>query len=357
MAARQSSEPGVNAMRFALMFTVVMAHAWWLFGLPLERSFATFLLLVTAQSSVPAFFITSGYFLRWRDGSPFAVTRWVLGKLIPLYLLWMAIYAVVTYFSGWGAFYAVTAWHSSGNGYLDLLHDVTFGVTTRHLWFLPALAAALSVTSISLRFLGERLTWVVLGAIAALGLLTGPYQMFLGYQGHAFRALALTSPLLVMIGVLLASRNVPRWAVLFGLAAFLCYWLQVFDDKWLATAPGYSSDRKMAVTLATIPFALSVFLFARALPAAKSIEWLSRRKHYLLIIYCIHPMMLTAIRSVWDQRSLPSMLSAAAIAYLMSCLAAVAFDTAQKRWREFGRSRANSEPFDPPEPASAVTRG
>jgi len=74
MAARQSSEPGVNAMRFDLMFTVVMAHAWWLFGLPLERSFATFLLLVTAQSSVPAFFITSGYFLRWREGSPFAVT-------------------------------------------------------------------------------------------------------------------------------------------------------------------------------------------------------------------------------------------------------------------------------------------
>ena len=357
MVIRQSSEPGVNAFRFVLMFTVVMSHAWWLFGGPLQRGNPSYLVLITAQCSVPAFFIISGYFLRWREADLFAVTRWAFRKLLPLYALWVTLYAVVTWLSGWGAFYTVAEWRSSGNGVLDLLHKIGFGVTTRHLWFLPALALALSATSLSLRLLGERLAWVLAGVVAAIGLLTGPYQMFLGLEGHTFRALLLTGPLLVLIGIQIADADAPRRPLLFALALLLAYCLQVFDDRLLATAPGFSPGTKTAVTLATIPFALFAFLFARSLPRTGFLEWLSGRRHYLLVIYCIHPMMLTSIRAVWIQQGLASTLIAAVVAYGLSLLAAVFLSVAHDRWRKRGRKDPGNPVFGQSKPATLVTPG
>jgi surface polysaccharide O-acyltransferase-like enzyme len=357
MVARQSGEPGVNAFRFVLMFTVVMSHAWWLFGGPLHRNNPSYLVLVTAQCSVPAFFIISGYFLRWREGDVLAVTRWALRKLLPLYLLWMAIYAAVTCFSGWGAVYTVLEWRSSGGSVLELLHKIGFGVTTRHLWFLPALALALSATSVSLRLLGERISWCLAVAVAAIGLLTGPYQMFLGLGGHTFRALALTSPLLVLIGIHVASAQIPRRPLLFGLAVLATYCLQVLDDRWLATAPGFTSDVRTAMTLATIPFALSAFLFARSLPPSSFVEWLSARRHYLLVIYCIHPMVLTAIRVVWAEQGLASTLIVTLVAFGLSLLAAALLALADRGWRELRRRSRVMPAMTQPEPVAAIPRG
>ena len=357
MAIRQSSEPGVNAFRFVLMFTVVMSHAWWLFGWPLQRGNPSYLLLVTAQCSVPAFFIISGYFLRWREADPLAVTRWAFRKLLPLYAVWMTIYALVTWFSGWGAVFTVREWLSSGSGVLVLLRDLGFGVTTRHLWFLPTLALALSITSLSLRLLGVRLTWILGATLAATGLLTGPYQMFLGAEGHTFRALVLTAPLLVMIGIHIAAADVPRRPLLFGAALIIAYGLQVFDDRLLATAPGYSPGIRTAVTLATIPFALCAFLFARSLPRTQFLQWISDRRYVLLVIYCIHPMMLTAIRAVWSNQGLLSTIMATIVAYGLSLIAAVLLGIAHRRLRELDGAKRQLAAFNPPEPSTMVTRG
>jgi surface polysaccharide O-acyltransferase-like enzyme len=358
MSVRQSSEPGVNAFRFVLMFTVVLSHAWWLFGPPIRSGDPSYLLLITAQCSVPAFFITSGYFLHWREGDPLAVTRWAMRKLLPLYAIWMAIYIVVTWFAGFGVVYSVSAWLDSREGFLDLVRHVGFGASTRHLWFLLALAFALSATSLSLRLLGERRTWMLAGAVAAVGLLTGPYQMFLGLDGHAIRAQFLTAPLLVLLGVHIATSRIPRRPLLVGLAVIVAYWLQVLDDRWLATAPGYATTKaRTAVTLATFPFAISAFLFARSLAPTTSLEWLSRRKHYLLIIYCIHPMILIGLNSVWDQRGLAPMLLATTFAFTLSVLAAVGVAIAHRRWRELARARGRLSVELPPEASAAVTRG
>ncbi len=340
MAVRQSDEPGINAFRFALMFTVVMAHAWWLFGPALARGDPSYLLLITGQCSVPAFFIISGYFLRWREADPYAVARWAVRKLLPLYLLWMAIYAVVMGLAGWGAMYILWAGVENGKGPLQVLRDVAFGASTRHLWFLPALAIALSVTSLSLRLLGHRRTWVLAALLAAGGLLTGPYQMFLGLEGHSIRAQFLTAPLLVLFGIYIAEAGAPRHLLLFGLAVFTAYWLQVLDDRWLATAPGFATTKaRPVVTFATIPFALSAFLFARSLPRSATMEWLSKRKHYLLVIYCIHPMMLRALSLVWDWKGLAPTLVASAIGFALSLLAAIAVSMAHKRWRAYAETR------------------
>jgi len=340
MVVRQSEEPGINAFRFALMFTVVMAHAWFLFGPTLQRNNPSYLLLITAQCSVPAFFIISGYFVRWREADPFAVTRWALRKLLTLYFLWIAIYALVTGLIGWGAAYVFWAGVENGNGLLQLLRDVAFGASIHHLWFLPALAIALSATSLSLRLLGHRWTWVLAGLLAAAGLLTGPYQVFFGLEGHSIRAQFLTAPALVMVGIHIAEIGAPRRLLLFALATLAAYWLQVLDDRWLATAASFGATKaRPAVTLATIPFALFAFLLARSLPRTPSLEWVSQRKNYLTVIYCIHPMILQALKHVWDQKSLGTTLVAAVIGFALSLLAAVAVSMAHQRWRGSAHTR------------------
>jgi surface polysaccharide O-acyltransferase-like enzyme len=357
METRSSSEPGVNAFRFVLMFTVVYAHACWLFAGPLQRDSLTYLLLVTAHCSVPSFFITSGYFLRWRDGDPFVVTRWAFRKLLPLYLIWMAIYAVVTWLAGWGAVYEVAAWLAGRGDFFDLTGSIAFGVTTLHLWFLPTLALALSATSLSLRFLGVRLTWVLAAALAAAGLFAGTYQMFLGLESHSLRGSVLTAPLLVLIGICVANARIPRRPVLLGIAVLVAYFLQLSDNGFIATAAGYSPDRRSAVTLSTIPFALSVFLFARSLPCTKLVEWLAGRKHYLLVIYCIHPMILTGIRGVWDRQGLASTLVVTIVAFSLSVLAAMFLSIAHRRWRELAHADRQITVAGTPDTSTAVTRG
>ena len=85
MSNRVQPEPGVNAFRFVLMFPIIMWHGWWFAGD--DPSAAARRLLIAGQCSVPMFFITSGYLLRWWEGDRFAVARWALHKLLPLYVI------------------------------------------------------------------------------------------------------------------------------------------------------------------------------------------------------------------------------------------------------------------------------
>jgi surface polysaccharide O-acyltransferase-like enzyme len=324
MGQRRPSDPGVNAFRFVNMFAVVMAHAWWFAG-PVPHGDPRYLLLITAQCSVPTFFITSGYLLRWEDGDPFAVTLWALRKLLPLYVIW-------------GAFYTLAAWLAGMGRFVDLIERVGMVATSVHLWFLPALAFALSVVSLSLRFFGARRTWILAGLLATAGLLNGTYEMFLGFGGHSMRASVATAPLLVLLGVYIRKTDLPRWPLLFGAAVLLTYYLQVRDDALIAAAPGYALGKPAAVTLATIAYGLSVFLFARSLPRTRPLEWLANRKHYLLVIYCIHPMILVAIGTVWHRHGMGSVLLTTTVAYALSTLVAVAFAAAHRGVREFARA-------------------
>jgi surface polysaccharide O-acyltransferase-like enzyme len=319
MSKGSSSDAGVNAFRFVTMFTVVLAHAWMTNGIPIRSGDPSYLLLVTAQCSVPTFFITSGFLLRWREGDALAVTRWSLRKLLPLYVLW-------------AGFYLAFAW---AVGSLTTLRTFTaFGGSTLPLWFIPALGFALSTISVSLRKFGLRWTWIIAGAVAIFGLFNGTYQTFLGLEANPFRAAVLLAPLLVLVGVQIRLSNPPRSLVWFGLAAIVVFWLQVMDNRFIATAAGYSVDKRPSTTLATFFYALSVFLFARSIPATKAVEWLARRKRYLLIIYCIHPLVLTAFAFVGTIKDIPSLLAVTIVGFALSALAATAFAGARRRYSD-----------------------
>lgn len=341
MSDRVTTEPGVNAFRFVLMFTVIVAHGWWFAGAA-PRGDPKLYFLMIGQCSIPVFFIMSGYMLRWREGDAWAVTRWSVQKLIPVFLLWAIIYATGAWIAGIRPTY-------------DLVGVLSFSAVTPHLWFLPALAIALSVTSASLRILGMRLAMLIALALAAIGLLNGTYQLILGFESNPLRANVLTAPLLVLMGVGLRELNPPKWPLLFGLAIVAAYFLQLADDRYLASMPGYSPDRRIGITIATFPYALAVFLFARSLPSVRPVEWLARRKDYLLVIYCIHPMVLYLIGKMYSGRGFASLIFVVAVAYALSVVAAIAVARAHRLARSLahgghrlhwlpGRSRAGLSP-------------
>ncbi len=128
----------------------------------------------------------------------------------------------------------------------------------------------------------------------------------------------------------------------------LAYILQLYDDRFVAGLAGYSSSKGWSTTLATIPFALAVFLFARSLPHTRLVKSIAERKNDLLILYCIHPMIITVIGWSWHWRGMKSVLAVTVLAYALSLLCAVGFTAAHRRWREFA---------GPPPPAPHRRRG
>jgi len=320
-----SREAGIDAFRFLLMFLVVFAHAWSFAG-PMPPKVLPYLPLIVAHCVVPFFFITSGYFLRWNDGGPFDVTVWSIRKLLPLFCIWFAIYVIGCLLVGLG-------------GIQDLLTSVVHGGPTRHLWFLPALAFALSITSMSLRFVGLRWSWILLGALGVYGLYHGAYQSLLGVAPHPVRGGLLTAPFFVLIGVQIARSDVPRTPVLFGLAILATYVAQVFDDTSFFGGQQYLPGHSPQVTLATIPYSVAVFLFARSIKSGWLVERLSGMKRSVLTIYCIHPMTLFALRPVIHSDGLTGVLEATILGFALSMVAAVMLSAAQQHWPNLSKLR------------------
>jgi surface polysaccharide O-acyltransferase-like enzyme len=319
MASRSAPrEPGINAFRLVSLSAVILAHAWFFAG-PMEHHDPRYRLVIIAQASVPLFFMTSGYLLRWRDGDPLAVTRWCCRKLLPLFGIWAAIYVGVFWIAGFGSL-------------TELLATLPRGGPTRHLWFLPALAIALSSVSLSLRLAGPRLTWIGATALAAAGLWLGTYQQWIGLEAHSLASGVLAAPFFVLIGVQIRQSNVPRNAALFAGIAVAGYILQLLDDRLLSAAPGYLPERHFMVTLATVPYAGATFLFARSL-SGRLVQTVARARDYFPTIYCIHPMIIFALRPVVHSEGLPTALAVAALTLALSILTAMALPAAVRASR------------------------
>lgn len=317
-SGRVPREPGINAFRIFNLALIIFAHAKPL-APPMQHDDPRYLLLIIAQCSVPMFFITSGYLLRWREGDPFAVTRWSFRKLLPLYAIW----AFVFIFGAW----------LIGAGSLPELLATLPGGPTQHLWFLPALALALSVMSLSLRFLGLRLSWIAAIILAVGGLWFGSYEQWIGLPAHSLRSGIPTAPLFVLIGVYLAESKPPRRVFLFAGAVILAYGLQVWDDKLLSTAPGFEPGRQAIVTLATLPYAIAMFLFARSLHG-RVVERLAALRPYFATIYCIHPMFIVAFAMVIHERSFGIAIAVTLMTLVLSVLAGMALEAMGRFWRE-----------------------
>jgi hypothetical protein len=108
------------------------------------------------------------------------------------------------------------------------------------------------------------------------------------------------------------------------------------DDRLIATASGYTAGWAPHMTLATIPFALSVFLFGRSLPSAPPVQWLAARR-YLIVIYCVHSMILTCFAFVPHGRGMAMLFATTIAAYALSLLVAVTLSVGHRQLRELAR--------------------
>lgn len=318
-----SGGPGVDAFRFLLMIPVILAHAWFFAG-PDAFTWTTALPLVACHAAVPFFFLVSGSLVRWQEGDLFAVPRWLLRKLLPLFVVWISIYIAV-------------AWLIGRDSLADLVGTIDQGGPTRHLWFLPALGMALSLVTLSLRLAGWRATWVMAVVLAVVGLIQGGYQLFLGYPNHWLRCAFLTAPLFVLIGAALAQRPLPSRPLLFGAALLASYLLQLGEDMLIASAPGYAVQRHPTVTVATFPYAVSLFLFARSLPVGEVIRWLAGFRSYAVTIYCLHPLFLMVLEEVLTARCIGLAYGLTAVVLLL-CIGCAKLGRELVRWA--GRQRA-----------------
>lgn len=117
-----------------------------------------------ARWAVPFFFVMAGYFTRFEIGS-WAVTKRLLGQVLPLYLAWFAFYVAL-------ADPAIVRL----NDPLWLAAALVFGGPGFHLWFMPSLILCVALAAIILDRWDLRRLVIVAGLFYLAGLAFGSYE-------------------------------------------------------------------------------------------------------------------------------------------------------------------------------------
>ena len=202
--------------------------------------------------AVPFFFIASGYFYGLNPRSTVETVRYCIVRIAPIFLFWMLLYdPKALLISGPASLIALMNGGSGPGG---------------HLWFLPALGIALTLTAFVLRFAG--ILWLVPLALAAytLGLVGGSYREAFtpvsGLIGDTRNGLFFGFPC-VVAGVVIARMSLPPMSRSgLTIAVALLAILQVSEFLALTSLIGYPSEKDFVV--ATLPFAIAVFILARS---------------------------------------------------------------------------------------------
>ena len=150
---------------------------------------------MTARFAVPFFFITAGYFQRIDGVAPAAIVWRALRRLLPIYLIWIAVY--------WFVCRIVPLPDMEWNGnWRSLLQ----GGPLFHLWFLPALGFGLALVGIARVKLGLRTTTALAIGLALIGLGLTSYQAPLfGHEALEPRRGIFFAPAFVVIGAWLSQ--------------------------------------------------------------------------------------------------------------------------------------------------------
>ncbi|MGG5822654.1 acyltransferase family protein [Falsiroseomonas sp. HW251] len=268
--------PGIDALRYAMAFPVVVIHA-----LPDPQvSLAQDLAHITCLGAVPYFFVASGNFLgRRAEAWPEAFLRPVR-RLLPLHLFWMAAYYVAL------KAYPVQDWEFSPSHLL-------YGGVAYHLWFLPALCFGLVVVGLGRAVVGLRLTAMAAAALALVGLAKGGYHDLLHLGGTPVRGGVLVAPAFICVGALLAERHVTLgWRALLGMV-LACHALLLGETWLVGAASGAEALPAHDFMLSSFPLGAAILLLGRALPDAAPIRRVADLGRISLGVYAAH------LWSVW----------------------------------------------------------
>ncbi len=299
-------------MRVLAILAVIVIHvAPFTHGVPPARIGLTWNLPTVANQlvrfAVPCFFVLSGYFWAQRTRDParrWPVTRQMLQRLGMLFVGWSLIYTLP-----WDAGRLL---RNRPTSYGDILtrnlqwistHKllVLLQGTETHLWFLVALAFAVSISALWLRW-GSWRSLLLLGLVLfALAMLMRPYVKlpigipvrFNPRNGPAFALLPFAS------GIALAWRApspVPfahtwqRWGLGLWLTGIL---LSAAELTWLRVSYGRSLAQD--AVFSTLLCGLGAACFALGNPAWLARLPLARLGPLVLGIYAVHPLVIDVL--------------------------------------------------------------
>jgi len=257
-----------------------------------------------ARFAVPCFFVLSGYFWAQRSTDPavrWTVTRQMLRRLGLLFLGWSLIYTLP-----WDTGRLLRDWPSS---YGDILarnlrwmasHQllVVLQGTETHLWFLVALACAVSISTIWLTW-GSWRSLLLFGLLLfALAMLMRPYVKlpigipvrFNPRNGPAFAllpfalgiALAWRAP-----SPTLSPRSWQRWGIGLWVTGLV---LSAAELTWLRVS--YGRGLAQDAVFATMLCGLGAACLALGNPAWLARSGLARLGPLVLGIYAVHPLII-----------------------------------------------------------------
>lgn len=253
---------GIDAGRYFLLLGVVALHAK---HPPI--SLATTLLSTICRAAVPFFFIASGYFLRPTDRFDWELIKKRIGRLLPPFLFWMAIYFLLSKII-------------PGHHWRFHRRDLLTGGLAFHLWFLPGLVLAQLFVGGGLRLVGSKVTGAICVALAMWGVAAVTYDgvlatmwprlaatMAMPAYAHRF----LMGPIFVYIGTLLAKHVIDVWWPFLLGVALAIYALTVGEEFLIARMSGQVLQSH-EYAICTFMLGTSVFLLMKSLPEPEFFE-------------------------------------------------------------------------------------
>jgi surface polysaccharide O-acyltransferase-like enzyme len=275
---------GIDAMRFAAVYAVVLIHAmgqrapWGLTAGNIVDQVSRF--------AVPFFFMTGGFFLGRRDlVDTGGIVRDLAVRLIPMYVAWTAVYVML---SGMTLRSLATP--------KELLSILATGGPGYHLWFLPSYGLCMAVVAYLVRYLCPRRLLLVALAMYVVGLLLGSYAGLILPSGHTTNinlSLARGGPcfgtVFVALGYCFAQRDLRSGAgfAICVLAAGISLHLA---EAWALNSAGMNAFIKNDFLVGTLLSGSGAFLLSRTLPSTnRLVQWAALLgQRYVLGIYVLH---------------------------------------------------------------------
>lgn len=302
----------IDELRFLSFCAVALLHVSWIETTAPGRydlvSFAT-------RFAVPVFFLITGYLVVPGRRDAGATIRQTFGRLMPVFVVWEAIYVVVDVWTA-GALYPLPATDAKSLARF-VAATIYGGGVAFHLWFLVWLWVSVVIV-VTTRRAGAGVAWTVAAVLFAIGLAIGPYGGATGAIDHVgpltTRPIAYSArngpffgPLLLLIGGWLADRRsaVPVMASAAAIVGGLG--LEIGEGVWIAARSGRFVS-VWDVTLGTPIFAVGVFCLWRSLRADAATSAMARWGRVSLGAYCVHALFTGAWNAVFlpaDRATVP----------------------------------------------------
>lgn len=283
-------QPGIDALRYPMLFAVVILHT-----ISESRTAATpdwpAFLEMACRAAVPFFFIAAGYFLRPQESDWQTVAKPCL-KLLPPYVAWKLAYLAILSAAAPGAsLFTPRRFLANAPAY--------------HLWFLPALAIGLILVPLALKYLHWHKTVLLCAGLAVLSLMFGAYHDALSLPGHISWARQLIAPAYVLIGVWLSGRRLdpkPRHLAMLVLAGMLALVGEEYLFKAFAHRAHLASDEFLG---STFLYGTAIFLAFRLVPVTVATGFLAGFGKMGLHIYAVHLLFVWMFLSLAGHPALP----------------------------------------------------